>query len=121
MIRPTGRFFMYIRYAFFLYGPAGPSRAQGALVYVFCRFGFDMFLFFILSSPFWFANFFARLFPFILTTFVACQCLPAIDVVYISSLPHLYVTDTAFLIFMALCKLATCRFRGATAWMDLGS
>ena len=72
----------------------------------FVAFGFDMFLFFslvtILVRLFFF---FARLFfPLILTTFLACQCLPAIDVVYISSLPHLYVTDTAFLIFMARCK-----------------
>jgi hypothetical protein len=62
MIRPTGRFSCTYDMLSFFYGPAGPSRAQGALVYVFCRFGFDLFLFFFLSSPFWFDFIFARLF-----------------------------------------------------------
>jgi hypothetical protein len=60
-----------------------------------CRFGFGLFLSFTSRLPCWFAfilfllDFFSHF-----GTFVACQCLPAIDVVYISSLPHLYVTIT---------------------------
>ena len=62
---------------------------------MFCRFGFGLFLsltsrLYVGSSSF----IFARLFFLHFGTFVACQCLPAIDVVYISSLPHLYVTNT---------------------------